>query len=59
MQKAIEKAATLVEALPYIQDFKGATVVVKLGGSVMESKEALEGLLTDVEIGRASCRERV
>jgi acetylglutamate kinase len=48
MQKAIEKAATLVEALPYIQDFKGATVVVKLGGSVMESKEALEGLLTDV-----------
>ena len=36
MQKAIEKAATLVEALPYIQDFKGATVVVKLGGSVME-----------------------
>jgi acetylglutamate kinase len=48
MQKIIEKAATLVEALPYIQGFKGATVVVKVGGSVMESKESLEGLLTDV-----------
>jgi len=48
MQKFIEKAATLIEALPYIQDFKGATVVVKVGGSVMESKEGLERLLTDV-----------
>ena len=41
MQKIIAKAATLIEALPYIQDFKGATVVVKIGGSVMESKEGL------------------
>ena len=48
MQKIIEKAATLIEALPYIQDFKGATVVVKVGGSVMESKEALDRLLADV-----------
>ncbi|MFZ4394825.1 MAG: acetylglutamate kinase [Kiritimatiellia bacterium] len=48
MHKIIEKAAILIEALPYIQDFKGATVVVKVGGSVMESPEALERLLTDV-----------
>ena len=48
MHKVIEKAATLIEALPYIQDFKGATVVVKVGGSVMESKASLESLLTDV-----------
>ncbi len=48
MHKFIAKAATLIEALPYIQDFKGATVVVKVGGSVMESKEGLESLLTDV-----------
>jgi len=48
MQKIIEKAATLVEALPYIQGFRGAVVVVKVGGSVMESREDLEGLLTDV-----------
>jgi acetylglutamate kinase len=48
MQKVIEKAATLVEALPYLQEFRGAVVVVKVGGSVMESREALERLLTDV-----------
>lgn len=38
----------MVEALPYIQEFRGATVVVKLGGSVMESPEALNSLLRDV-----------
>ena len=48
MQKIIEKAAVLVEALPYIQDFKGAVVLVKVGGSVMEVPENLEGLLTDI-----------
>ncbi|HJN27079.1 MAG TPA: acetylglutamate kinase, partial [Candidatus Latescibacteria bacterium] len=31
MQPYIEKAATLVEALPYIQSFRGKTVVVKYG----------------------------
>ncbi|MDP7361291.1 MAG: acetylglutamate kinase, partial [Candidatus Latescibacteria bacterium] len=35
MQPYIEKAATLVEALPYIQSFRGKTVVVKYGGSTM------------------------
>jgi acetylglutamate kinase len=48
MQKFIEKASVLVEALPYIQDFKGAVVLVKVGGSVMEVPENLEGLLTDI-----------
>ena len=38
----------LIEALPYIADFRGEIVVVKLGGSVMESPEALAGILTDV-----------
>ena len=44
----IHKADVLVEALPYIADFRGEIVVVKLGGSVMESPEALAGILTDV-----------
>ena len=48
MKQAIEKAAVLIEALPYIQAFRDATVVVKLGGSVMEQTEALDRLLTDV-----------
>lgn len=48
MQRIIEKAAVLTEALPYIQDFKGSVVLVKVGGSVMEVPENLEGLLTDI-----------
>lgn len=42
------KAAALTEALPYIQDFKGSVVLVKVGGSVMEVPENLESLLTDI-----------
>src|SRR5574344_351779 len=48
MHDATEKAAVLTEALPYIQDFKGAVVLVKVGGSVMEVPENLESLLTDI-----------
>ncbi|NLC82937.1 MAG: acetylglutamate kinase, partial [Lentisphaerae bacterium] len=46
MKQFIEKASVLVEALPYIQDFKGSVVLVKVGGSVMEVPENLESLLT-------------
>jgi acetylglutamate kinase len=34
MEKFIQKAQTLVEALPYIKEFYGETIVVKYGGSV-------------------------
>src|SRR4029077_6198448 len=37
MQDLISKAATLLEALPYIQKFSGETFVVKYGGSFMDS----------------------
>ena len=40
MQELINKAATLLEALPYIQNFSGATFVVKYGGSFMDSPDA-------------------
>jgi acetylglutamate kinase len=40
MQDLISKAATLLEALPYIQKFNGATFVVKYGGSFMDSPDA-------------------
>ncbi|HZI30951.1 MAG TPA: acetylglutamate kinase, partial [Candidatus Binatia bacterium] len=40
MQDLINKAATLLEALPYIQKFSGATFVVKYGGSFMDSPDA-------------------
>ena len=40
VQDLIAKASTLLEALPYIQKFSGATFVVKYGGSFMESPDA-------------------
>lgn len=39
MQDLIAKASTLLEALPYIQRFNGATFVVKYGGSFMDSPD--------------------
>jgi acetylglutamate kinase len=39
VQDLIAKAATLLEALPYIQRFSGATFVVKYGGSFMDSPD--------------------
>ena len=45
---AYKKAEVLIEALPYIQGFRNETVVVKFGGSVMESAEQMSGILVDV-----------
>jgi acetylglutamate kinase len=39
MQDLIAKAETLLEALPYIQKFSGATFIVKYGGSFMDSSD--------------------
>ena len=44
----MQKAAVLTEALPYIQDFNGSTVLVKVGGSVMENEGNLVSLLSDI-----------
>jgi len=47
MQKLIRKAEVLIEALPYIQGFKKKTVVVKYGGSAMETGDP-DSILRDV-----------
>jgi acetylglutamate kinase len=39
MEDLLAKAATLLEALPYIQKFSGATFVIKYGGSFMDSPD--------------------
>lgn len=39
MDKLITKASTLLEALPYIQRFRGETFVTKYGGSFMDSDD--------------------
>jgi acetylglutamate kinase len=48
MQNVIEKASVLIEALPYIQRFRGETVVVKFGGSIMEDEEGVNNILKDI-----------
>jgi len=47
LQKALEKAAVLVEALPYIKKFHGKTVVIKYGGHAMLDENLKAAVLTD------------
>ena len=48
LDTAQAKAAVLTEALPYIQDFRGSAVLIKLGGSVMEVEKNLDSIMDDV-----------
>ena len=43
-----EQIKTLVEALPYLRDFKGKTVVVKYGGNAMINEEIKDKVLQDI-----------
>ena len=36
MQGVIDKARVLIEALPYLKEFRGRTVVVKIGGAALD-----------------------
>lgn len=47
-ERLIEKAGTLMEALPYIRAFWGKTFVVKYGGAAMEAQHLTEGFALDV-----------
>src|SRR5271170_6390859 len=42
------KAEALLEALPYFQQFRGRTVVIKYGGAAMEDPDRVESVLRDV-----------
>ena len=48
MQKQIEKAEMLVEALPYIKKFAGKTVVIKYGGNAMINDEIKDQVMKDI-----------
>ncbi|MGH9243575.1 MAG: acetylglutamate kinase [Acidimicrobiales bacterium] len=50
---AADRAAVLVEALPYIRRFRGATVVVKYGGHAMTNTELARSFADDVVLMRA------
>ena len=45
---ASEKASVLIEALPYVQTFARKLVVIKLGGSAMDTEEYLSCGMDDV-----------
>ncbi|KAA5825822.1 acetylglutamate kinase [Saccharopolyspora hirsuta] len=45
---AAEKASVLVEALPWLQRFHGATIVVKYGGNAMVDDELKQAFATDM-----------
>ncbi len=46
--KAIEKADTLIEAMKWIREHRGKTIVIKIGGSLMDSEVSMMHLLLDV-----------
>ncbi|MDR1644122.1 MAG: acetylglutamate kinase [Clostridiales bacterium] len=50
MQDYIEKAKILVEALPYIKEFNGITVVIKYGGSALVNKDIKKSLMQDIAL---------
>lgn len=48
MNKDIEKANILIEAIPYIKKFSGETFVIKYGGSAMIDKNVRDLLIRDI-----------
>ncbi len=47
-QKPSRDVATLLEALPYIREFQGQTIVIKYGGAAMEDPALCEQFARDV-----------
>ncbi len=45
---ATARAEALIEALPYIQKFRGQLFVIKYGGSAMEDEQVIDRLLRDI-----------
>ncbi|HEY5766068.1 MAG TPA: acetylglutamate kinase, partial [Candidatus Deferrimicrobiaceae bacterium] len=48
MRGYLQKAETLIEALPYIREFRGKTVVVKYGGAAMAGEERMASFAEDI-----------
>jgi len=46
--KVQARTETLLEALPYLQQFKGSTFVVKFGGSIMDNPNTRSHIATDL-----------
>jgi acetylglutamate kinase len=44
----IEKANSLIEALPYLQAFRGKTFLIKMGGAAMEDPDLVARVMRDI-----------
>ena len=50
IEKYLQKAEVLIEALPYIQKFNRKIIVVKYGGSAMSDEELQKNVIKDVTL---------
>jgi acetylglutamate kinase len=48
VQESKEKARILVEALPFIKEFRGSTIVVKIGGASLEDDQLRKSFAEDL-----------
>lgn len=48
-----DRAKVLVQALPYIQQYAGKTVVIKYGGNAMVNEELQDAVMTDIVLLRS------
>src|SRR5690554_3402500 len=50
MELLINKANILTEALPYIQQLNGKTVVIKYGGNAMTCPDVIKSIMQDITL---------
>lgn len=48
LDATINKASVLIEALPYLQSFRGHTFLIKMGGSAMEDPDLVRKVMRDI-----------
>ena len=50
MQKQIDKASILIEALPYMKKLRGQTIVIKYGGNAMVNTDLKRSVMDDITL---------
>lgn len=48
LESTTTKASVLIEALPYLQSFRGQTFLIKMGGSAMDDPELVRQVMRDI-----------
>jgi acetylglutamate kinase len=50
MEKLLNRANILIEALPYIQKLNGKTIVIKYGGNAMTNQKQIQSIMQDITL---------